>query len=160
LSNGPSDDEIRAYIKDLTTLTAELDVVKAKLMSRRKLAGGIGIELGLLDRRLKRQGWSTEEIKDDWQTELRYAELLGQPIGAQLDAFGDSRTPEAIREKVRWQQIGRMHGLAGRGAPESPPDECPPDARVEYGAGWMAGQEETQAAFLRAQKRPDDVKPS
>lgn len=157
-ANGPSDDVCRAYVKQLNELDAKIEVLKKERSGIRKIAHGAGIELGLMDRRIKRQMWSPEEIQKDWSTERRYAELLGQPIGTQLELYGNEKTPEALKEIIRWKAIGRSHGLAGKGAPETPPDGCPPECRQPYGESWVEGQKETQDSYLRAAEKPAAAK--
>ena len=150
LPNQPSDDQLRTYAHGMVALNAEREQLRAKINAFRKQARGHGIELGAMDRRIKRLEWTTKEIKDDWQTELRYAELLGQPIGAQLEAFSKPDAADEEKERVQWYAAGRMHGLAGKGDAAEPPDGCPPECRRAYGDGWEKGQGETQEAFLRA----------
>lgn len=152
--NGPTDDELRIYVNGMVALALKRDALRAEVNAYRKTWKARGIELGAMDRRIRRLDWSNEEIKTDWSTERRYAEVLGQPIGTQLELYGAEGTPDALKEQIAWRARGRSHGLAGKGDPTKPPEGCPPECVQPYGEGWTDGQGETQQAFLRAHPQP------
>lgn len=141
---------VRTYVADMVALKAEQTAVADKIKARRKLvkAQHPDILLTELDRVIKMSTWSHDEIRDSFDRSSRYARFLGMPVGAQAELFEELPDHEATREK--WGQRGYTDGLAGRGVPEVPPKECPPDAHQRYGARWLEGQKETQAAFLEA----------
>lgn len=153
-------DDIRAYASALVVIQAEADIVKVKRKALRDQWSAKGMPLQIVDRRLKRSSWKPQEITEDWDTERFVAESLGQPIGKQLELLGDERTPDAVREGLRWRAEGKMHGLLGRHAPEQPPEGCPPEHDAMYAEGWEEGQAETQQAVLRNLEKNNAGRPN
>lgn len=155
-----TDDELIVYVDGMRKLRSKETALKDEISTYRSQWKGRGVELQLMDRRMKRSDWTPQEIQTDWETERRYAEVLGQPIGKQLEVYGSDATPDAIREQIRWRAHGRMHGLSGKGDAAEPPEGCPPECQGPYGEGWVEGQGEAQAVFLRSSGRKPSEKPN
>lgn len=154
--NGPSQDDVRHYVRKQIEFNNRRALLNAEISSFRRAAKLAGMELGVMDLMVKMLEWEIGEIKDAFRTRDFYAESLGFPVGTQLELFGADATPDHTREELRWRGKGRIDGIAGRGDATEPPDHCPPEFTQAYGEGWEAGQKETQESFLRrnAAKRP------
>lgn len=142
-------DDVRVYAQRLIELQAAKEAAQKAIKDHRAKWSMLGMPLQIVDKRLKRSNWKPQEITEDWDTERFVAESLGQPIGKQLELLGSDATPVAVKEGLRWRAEGRMHGLLGKGAPEKPPEGCPPEHDGQYAEGWLEGQAETQQAVLR-----------
>jgi hypothetical protein len=152
LSNQPSDDQVRTYVNGMIELIVEREELNAKIGGFRKLAKLQGIELKRADNIIKMLDWEPDEIKAAFAADRRYAELMGLPVGTQLDLFdGSADTAADVKEKMKWRARGRMLGLAGKGDASEAPEGCPPECYQAFGEGLEDGQDETQQAFLRIQ---------
>lgn len=151
--NGPSHDDIRMAANQMVKLQAERAALNAKITSFRKGLKAQGFTLGVLDAVIKMLEWSPEEIKEHYAERDWYAEAMRFPVGDQLELFGDDKTPDPVKEQLRWRNIGFKDGLAGRGWPNEFPDGCPPEAEQSYGQGHEEGQATVRQAFLSRQQR-------
>ena len=151
------EDDVRVYIRTMIAFNKRRKDLNAEIAAYRKTARGQGIELGQADHVIRMLEWKPEEIKTWFDNGRKYAEAMGMPVGTQLELFGDDRTPDLVREQLRWRGQGRIDGLAGRGSATQVPDGCPPEHRQTYGEGWHEGQKETQESFLRRQNRKGDL---
>lgn len=155
--NGPSHDDIRIAAHEMVKLNAERATLNAKVSQFRKGQKAKGITLGVLDAMVKMLEWSPEEIKAHFAERDWYAEALRYPIGAQMEFFGTDATPDAVKEQLKWKQIGVKDGIAGRGWANEPPQGCPPDCVQVYGEGHEEGQRITLNAYAQAKKVPVPV---
>ena len=149
---GPSHDDIRMAAKRMVELQAEREAVTKKISTFRKGLKAEGFTLGVLDAVVKMLDWSPEEVKNHYAEREWYAEALRFPIGAQLEFFGTDATPDAVREQLKWKQIGVKDGIAGRGWANEPPKGCPPECHQVYGEGHEEGQAITLRAFAEKKK--------
>lgn len=156
---GPSHDEIRMAAKRIVELQAEREAVTKKISTFRKGLKAEGFTLGVLDAVVKMLEWSPEEIKAHYAEREWYAEALRFPIGTQLEFFGTDATPDAVREQLKWKQIGVKDGIAGRGWANEAPKGCPPDCVQAYGEGHEEGQQITLRAFAEKKKVPPPAPP-
>lgn len=150
--NGPSHDDIRIAANELVALNEERAQLNAKISSKRKSWKAQGITLGVLDAMVRMLEWSPEEVKAHFAERQWYAEALRYPIGTQLEFFGTEATPDAVKEQLKWKNIGVRDGIAGKGWANQAPDGCPPDCVKSYGEGWEEGQGMTRRAFSERQK--------
>jgi len=151
---------VRTYVADMVKLQAEKQAITDKIKTRRKLAKAQGVDaLQELDRVIKMSTWSPDEVRDSFQRTERYARFLGLPIGSQASLFDDERVPELERTREKWGDRGFTDGVMGRGKPEEPPKECPPDARQRYGERWEEGQKKSVEDYAQANglKAGDDT---
>lgn len=155
--NGPSHDDIRIAAHEMVKLNAERATLNAKVSQFRKGQKAKGITLGVLDAMVKMLEWSPEEIKAHFAERDWYAEALRYPVGAQMEFFGTDTTPDAVKEQLRWKQIGVKDGIAGIGWANDPPKGCPPDCCQTYGEGHEEGQRITLNAYAEAKKVPAPV---
>lgn len=144
-----------AYQQEMTALIQERENLNARIKQRRDRAKEDGLpHIKLADARIKLQVKLTpQEQADLARTDAMYADFYRMPIGAQADAFGDARIPDAHQNVLGWEARGRQDGLAGRGGPDLLPPGLPEEARKPYGDAWEAGQKETQEAYLEIERR-------
>jgi hypothetical protein len=156
--NGPSKDDITIAISEQVAWNEKRAMLNAEISSFRKTKKAEGIALGVLDDTVRMLEWTPEEIKAHFANERMYAEAAGLPVGTQIDLFGTGAQPLHEQEASKWFGLGKMHGLAGSGWPDEPPEGCPPENRQDYGRGHEAGAKELHAAIMRKsgrEPRPD-----
>lgn len=156
---GPSHDDIRMAARKMVELQTERENVGRKISAFRKTLKAEGFTLGVLDAIVKMLDRTPEEIKNHFAERDRYAEAMRFPVGSQLEFFGSDATSDAVKEQLKWKQIGFKDGVAGKGWANEPPKGCPPEAVQSYGAGHEEGQETVRRAFLEKQKACQAVKP-
>jgi hypothetical protein len=156
---GPSHDDIRMAARKMVELQVERENVSRKISAYRKSLKAEGFTLGVLDAVVKMLDWTPEEIKNHYAERNWYAEAMRFPVGSQLEFFGTDATPDAVKEQLKWKQIGFKDGVAGKGWANEPPKGCPPEAVQSYGAGHEEGQETVRRAYLEKQKTLQAVKP-
>lgn len=150
--NGPSHDDIRIAAHEMVKLNQERTALNARIGGYRKQLKAKGITLGVLDAMVKMLEWSPEEIKAHFAERDWYAEALRYPIGSQLEFFGTDATPDAVKDQLKWKQIGVKDGIAGIGWANEPPQGCPPECHQVYGEGHEEGQRITLNAFAEAKR--------
>lgn len=144
----PSHEEIQMAANEQVKLNAERAALNAKIGSFRKGLKLKGFKLKKLDAEVAKLEWSAEELRDDRLETDWYEEAMKQPVGAQLELYGDEeRTPDGVREQLKWRQIGVRHGLSGVGWANDPPENCPPDCHQSYGEGHEEGQATVRRSF-------------
>jgi hypothetical protein len=127
--------------------------LNAKISSFRKGLKAQGITLGVLDAQIRLLDWTPEEVKHHYAERDWYAEAMRFPIGSQLELYGTDATPDPVREQLRWRNIGFKDGLAARGWPDQPPENCPHDCHQSYGEGHEEGQATVRRAFAARVER-------
>lgn len=151
--NGPSHDDIRMAANKMVALQEERAQLNAKISKFRKTLKAEGHTLGVLDAVIKMLDWTPEEIKAHYAERDWYAEALRYPIGTQLEMYGTEKTPDLVREQLKWRNVGFKNGVAAIGWPDEAPDGCPPECAQSYGEGYEEGAATVRRAFVaRAQK--------
>jgi hypothetical protein len=153
--NGPTHDDIIMAGNEMLKLWAERDAIADKIKTFRGILRGRKFVLGKLDANVKKLLWTPAEIIEDRAVDDHYAAAFHFPIGEVLqqgELFGTEKTPEPVREKMRWKQRGYSAGVAGLGWPDDAPSGCPPECKPDYAQGWEEGAEVVRLAFLDQRK--------
>jgi hypothetical protein len=151
--NRPSHDDIRMAVNEMVQWNVKRAELNAAISGFRKGLKAKGITLGVLDEKVRMLEWTPEEIKEHFAERDWYAEAMRYPIGAQLELYGDSSTPDPVKEQLRWRNIGFKDGLAGKGWPDQVPDGCPTECAAAYGEGHEEGQANVRRAFTARQQK-------
>jgi hypothetical protein len=160
-TNVSLDDIERVYIAELNAIDAKIDVLKVERKNlRTKVKAQADTNVTQLDKHIKRSQQDADEQKKFYENEERYAGLTNQAVRptihiAQGELF-DSRIPDGERSKFKWGARGYADGLQGRGNPEDPGKDCPPDCLQDYATNWTKGQAVLADAFLAKQSLPDE----
>lgn len=137
-------------VQEMNAANSKLEKVKEERKALRKMIKARGIELGILDATIKMSEWGRGEVRAKFDTERKYAEWLGLPLGHQPDMFADL-TDDEISE-TEWHAKGKTAGLAGRDP--IPPEECPGEMHAHFMAGWHEGQTELLKAMGKKAPAP------
>lgn len=133
-------------VRDIAKVNAEMRALNERRKGIRKKWKAEGIELGILDATIKMAEWDRAEVRQHFDNAKRYAEWLGLPIAAQQDLFknlGD----DAVQKK-EWFALGQVSSRLGRA--NKPPEECPPEYRQHWQAGFNG---EDEAAWTEAEQQ-------
>lgn len=147
----PSHDMIRMAVNEQLAFNERSKKLNAERSSFRKGLKAKGINLGVLDAKVRMLEWTPEEVKAHHAEQDWYAEALRFPIGAQLELYGADNTPDPVREQLRWRNIGFKDGVAARGWPDQPPEHCHYDCHQSYAEGHEEGQGTVRRAFVARQ---------
>lgn len=164
--NGPSDDLIRDFARQIITRDTEIaevqDELKSKVGGRRallKAAKKAGIDRDVLLRIIAERQREDAEVIDEERTYIRYRAILNMPIH-QLDLFPAEDTPvafDADSEAGQKQRLfdaddaGYRAGLGGRMIEDNPHHQA--EASDEF-TGWRAGYHRGQAHLARGLTQP------
>lgn len=143
-----TDDAFYEHTQAIVKANAALEVARANRQAVRKLAKAAGVELGILDAKLKMAEWEPSEIRSHYATDARYAELLRLPVGTQLDLL--EGVPEAARPDIDWQSRGFLAATTKLGVPGQPPADVPADQVQNWMQGWQEGQEKNARPLNKA----------
>lgn len=133
-------------VREIAKVNAEMKALNERRKGIRKKWKAEGLELGILDATIKMAEWDRAEVRAHFDNARRYAEWLGLPIGVQADLFkglGD----DAVQKK-EWFALGQVSSRLGRA--NKAPDECPPEYRQHWQAGFNG---EDEAAWTEAEKQ-------
>ncbi len=155
--NGPSHDDIRMAAHEVVKLNAERKALGARISAYRKQLKAQGFTLGVLDAVITMLEWEPSEVKAHYAERDWYAEAMRLPVGSQLELYGDAATPDAVKDQLKWRNVGFKDGLAGRGWPDQAPDGCGPDMLQSYGQGHEEGQQTVLTAFAARNERRTSV---
>lgn len=157
--NGPSHDDIRMAVHEQLAWNQKRKALNDQISTFRKGLKAKGITLGVLDDGVRMLEWTPEEVKAHFAERNWYAEAMRFPIGSQLEFFGTDATPDAVKEQLKWRNIGVRDGLAGKGWPDQAPNGCPPDCVQAYGEGHEEGAETVRRAFAEKRKTVQPLGP-
>lgn len=112
---------------EMAQLAAERTEINQRISARRKQFKANGIELGKMDLVLKMAEWDRGEVREHFDTEIRYARWMNLPVGTQPDMFKGMADDEV--QAREWYDTGVSHRRAGKG--RSLPDHCP-EAFIQF----------------------------
>lgn len=121
---------------EMAALAAERKEINERISARRKQFKANGIELGKMDLVLKMAEWDRGEIREHFDTEIRYARWMNLPVGTQPSMF-DGMADDEIQAR-EWFDTGLSHRRAGK--VRSLPDHCP-EAFIQFYDRGYAGKE-------------------
>lgn len=121
---------------EMAALAAERTEINQRISARRKQFKANGIELGKMDLVLKMAEWDRGEVREHFDTEIRYARWMNLPVGTQPSMF-DGMADDEIQAR-EWFDTGLSHRRAGKA--RSLPDHCP-EAWIQFYDRGYAGKE-------------------
>lgn len=148
-------------VREIAKVNAEMKALNERRKGIRKKWKAEGLELGILDATIKMAEWDRAEVRAHFDNARRYAEWLGLPIGTQQDLF--AKLGDDAVQKKEWFALGAVASRLGR--PNKAPEECPPEYRQHWQAGFNGEDEkawteaETQEAQRAAAEKIDPDKP-
>lgn len=132
-------------VREIAQVNAEMRSVNERRKGIRKKWKSEGLELGILDATIKMAEWDRSEVRAHFDNARKYAEWLGLPVGMQADLFKGLGDDEV--QKKEWFALGAVSSRLGR--PNKAPEECPP----EYRQCWQAGfNGEDEKSWTEAEK--------
>ena len=146
---------------EMAALSAERKEINERISARRKQFKANGIELGKMDLVLKMAEWDRGEIREHFDTEIRYARWMNLPIGTQPGLF-EGLGDDEIQAR-EWYDTGLSHRRAGK--PRSLPDHCP-EAWIQFydrgyaGKDFIWNRDGGQAPAKTKEAQPPKTKPA
>ena len=129
------------FLRHCRSISEANAAVKAAQEQRKKIrqqAKADGITLADLDATLRMADWGRNEIRDKFETRMRYARWLNLPVGSQGELFKPVDTSDPKKAADEWKAAGITAGVTG--ANPEPPEECPAEFHQAYMDGWHTGQ--------------------
>lgn len=148
-------------VREIAQVNAEMRAVNERRKGIRKKWKSEGLELGILDATIKMAEWDRAEVRAHFDNARKYAEWLGLPVGMQADLFKGLGEDEV--QKKEWFSLGAVSSRLGR--PNKAPEECPPEYRQHWQAGFNGEDEkswteaEKEGAQMDAAAKIDPDKP-
>lgn len=132
IPNQLTQEQYLTAVREQTAFIQERKALNEKINARRKVFQSWGVELGIMDAKMKLANRDRDEVREHYDLDRQYAIWLNLPVGTQPDMFAGKEDDDISRRN--WYDAGITARLVGKA--RVAPDDCPEQYLLAWDAGY------------------------